>query len=54
LWAGIDGAIGRNTETSLPECAMTIANTCGDIQRRIPAKDPTFIIAASPTKRPGR
>jgi hypothetical protein len=51
----IDGAMGRNTERSLPVRAMTVANTCGDMQRHIPAKDPAFVIAASPsTKRPGR
>jgi hypothetical protein len=47
--------MGRNVESRLPERAMTIANTCGDMQRHIPAKDPAFVIAASPsTKRPGR
>jgi hypothetical protein len=40
LWVGIDGAIGRNAEGSLRERAMTAANTCGDMQRRIPAKAP--------------
>ena len=46
--------MGRNVESSLPERAMTIANTCGDMQRRVPAKDPMLVIAASRTKRPGR
>jgi hypothetical protein len=46
--------MGRNVESSLPERAMTIANTCGDMQRHIPAKDPAFVIAATPTRRPGR
>jgi hypothetical protein len=50
LWLGIDGAMGRNAESSLP----TAANTCGDMQRRVPAKDPMLVIAASRTKRPGR
>ena len=50
LWLGIDGAMGRNAESSLP----TAANTCGDMQRRVLAKDPTLVIAASRTKRPGR
>jgi hypothetical protein len=53
-WVGIDGAMGRNAESSLPERAMTIANTCGDMQRRVPAKGPAFVIAASPRKRLGR
>jgi hypothetical protein len=46
--------MGRNEESSLREPAMTIANTCADMQRRIPTKGPAFVIAASPTKRPGR
>jgi len=46
--------MGRNVESSLPERAMTIANTCGDMQRRVPAKGPAFVIAASPRKRLGR
>ena len=37
----------RNAESSLPERAMTTANTCGDMQRRVPAKGPAFVIAAS-------
>ena len=32
--------MGRNAESSLPERAMTTANTCGDMQRRVPAKGP--------------
>jgi hypothetical protein len=51
-WVGIDGAMGRNAESSLPERAMTIE--CGDMQRRVPAKGPAFVIAASPRKRLGR
>jgi hypothetical protein len=54
ILVGVDGAMGRNVEGSLPERAMTIANTCGDMKRRVRAKDRAFIIAASPTKRPGR
>jgi hypothetical protein len=54
LWLGIDGAMGRNAEGSLRGRAMTAANTREDMQRRIPVKAPTFVIAASPTKRPGR
>jgi len=40
--------MGRNVESRLPERAMTIANTCGDMQRHIPAKDPAFVIAPQP------
>jgi hypothetical protein len=54
LGVGIDGAMGRNAESSLPERAMATANTYGDMQRHIPAKDPAFVIAASRTKRLGR
>ena len=46
--------MGRNAEDTLRERAMTAANTCGDMQRRVPAKDPMLVIAASRTKRPGR
>jgi hypothetical protein len=49
---GIDGAMGRNAESSLPERAMTAANTCGDMQRHIPAKGPAFVIAAHPRNGP--
>ena len=47
LGVGIDGAMGRNAESSLPERAMTAANTCGNMQRRLPAKSPAFVIAAT-------
>jgi hypothetical protein len=40
ILVGVDGAMGRNAEGSLPDRAMTAANTCGDMQRRIPAKAP--------------
>jgi hypothetical protein len=50
---GIDDSVGCNAESSLPELAMTTANTCGDA-RRVPAKDPVFVISASRTKRCGR
>jgi hypothetical protein len=46
LWVSIDGAMSRNTESSLPERAMTAANTCGDMQRRVPGKGRAFVIAA--------
>jgi hypothetical protein len=54
LGIGIDGAVGCNAESSVPERAMTTANTYGDMQRRVPAKGPAFVIAASPTKLLGR
>jgi hypothetical protein len=46
LWLGIDGAVGRNVENSL-QSAMTAANTCGNMQRRLPAKTPAFVVAAT-------
>jgi hypothetical protein len=54
LWFGIDGGMRRTAESGLPERAMTTANPCADMQRHIPAKDPAFVIAATPTRRPGR
>jgi hypothetical protein len=47
LWLGIDGAMGGNLESSLRERAMTAANTCGNMQRRLPVKSPAFVIAAT-------
>ena len=53
ILVGVDGAMGRNTESSLAKCAMSAANSriCNAASRpRLPA----FAIAASPRKRPGR
>jgi hypothetical protein len=46
LWFGIDGGMCRTAESGLPERAMTTANPCADMQHRIRAKGPAFVIAA--------